>query len=231
MACSIETLLDLEYMSIEDLSGRLAACDGRGGQETDADGRLLLTEEEGQARQGSRKPGKGTSGGNSGKGKKPQGRPTGKNGGGAKPPRRDGKCNYCGIDGHWARECRKAKRDSGDHGKREEANLAQAQDDDDDAAPGLLVVEEVSLSATDTSEHVFLNEERARVALRCSPDDVDAAWYLDTGASNHMTGDEGAFSELDKSVSGTVKFGDGSLVDIKGRARFCSPWLEMNTVH
>ena len=41
-------------------------------------------------------------------------------------------------------------------------------------------------------------------------------WFLDTGASNHMTGCRSWFSELNESVTGTVKFGDGSLVEIKG---------------
>ncbi|CAA0809125.1 cysteine-rich RLK (RECEPTOR-like protein kinase) 8, partial [Striga hermonthica] len=42
-------------------------------------------------------------------------------------------------------------------------------------------------------------------------------WYLDSGASNHMTGSKEAFSELDDGVTGTVKFGDGSKVEIQGR--------------
>ena len=42
-------------------------------------------------------------------------------------------------------------------------------------------------------------------------------WYLDSGASNHMTGSKAAFSELDDDVTGTVKFGDGSRVAIRGR--------------
>jgi hypothetical protein len=33
-----------------------------------------------------------------------------------------------------------------------------------------------------------------------------------------MTGDAGVFAELDKSVSGKVRFGDGSVVDIHGRS-------------
>jgi hypothetical protein len=41
-------------------------------------------------------------------------------------------------------------------------------------------------------------------------------WYLDSGASNHMTGSKAAFSELDGSITGTVKFGDGSQVVIEG---------------
>jgi hypothetical protein len=42
-------------------------------------------------------------------------------------------------------------------------------------------------------------------------------WYLDFGASNHMTGSKAAFSELDDSITGTIKFGDGSRVVIRCR--------------
>ena len=42
-------------------------------------------------------------------------------------------------------------------------------------------------------------------------------WFLDTGANNHMTGCQSWFSELNELVTGMVKFGDGSLIEIKGR--------------
>jgi hypothetical protein len=42
-------------------------------------------------------------------------------------------------------------------------------------------------------------------------------WYMDNGASNHMTGDLHKFRTIDKSVSGKVRFGDGSTVDIQGK--------------
>jgi hypothetical protein len=42
-------------------------------------------------------------------------------------------------------------------------------------------------------------------------------WYLDSSASNHMTGSKTAFSELNGSITGTVKFSDGSRVVIQGR--------------
>ena len=39
---------------------------------------------------------------------------------------------------------------------------------------------------------------------------------LDTGATNHMIGAISAFLELDSEIRGTVKFGDGSIVEIEG---------------
>ena len=56
-------------------------------------------------------------------------------------------------------------------------------------------------------DHVYLAKEDHR----------DDTWFLDTGASNHMTGKLTAFAELDYAINGTVKFEDGSVVDIKGR--------------
>ena len=43
-----------------------------------------------------------------------------------------------------------------------------------------------------------------------------ALWYLDTGATNHMSGSHAVFSELDNNVTGMVRFGDGSVVKIEG---------------
>lgn len=42
-------------------------------------------------------------------------------------------------------------------------------------------------------------------------------WYLDNGASNHMTGCRSKFKSLDEGVMGHVRFGDGSTVDINGK--------------
>ncbi|GKF75141.1 zinc finger, CCHC-type containing protein, partial [Tanacetum coccineum] len=44
---------------------------------------------------------------------------------------------------------------------------------------------------------------------------MDSLWYLDNGASNHMTGVREHFKELDEKVSGKVKFRDGSYIEIK----------------
>jgi hypothetical protein len=41
-------------------------------------------------------------------------------------------------------------------------------------------------------------------------------WVLDTGASNHMKGCLEALAPLNISVRDTMRFGDGSLVEIEG---------------
>jgi hypothetical protein len=47
--------------------------------------------------------------------------------------------------------------------------------------------------------------------------DRDATrWILDTGASNHMSGSRAAFADLDTAVTGSVRFGDGSVARIEG---------------
>ena len=48
----------------------------------------------------------------------------------------------------------------------------------------------------------------------------DGMWYLDNGASNHMTGEKSYFAELNEHAKGKVKFGDGSCVDINARVRY-----------
>ena len=41
-------------------------------------------------------------------------------------------------------------------------------------------------------------------------------WYLDSGATHHMTGRRELFSDLDTSVRGSVRFGGASRVEIQG---------------
>jgi hypothetical protein len=69
----------------------------------------------------------------------------------------------------------------------------------------------------DQSARVVLDEPHARVNLGREEEETDGLWYLDTGASNHMTRNREAFSELDTGIVSTVKFGDNSGVDIRGR--------------
>ncbi|KAL5757980.1 hypothetical protein ACOSP7_020591 [Xanthoceras sorbifolium] len=62
-------------------------------------------------------------------------------------------------------------------------------------------------------------EEKETVLLACRDNDGDHenAWYLDTGASNHMCGRRSMFVELDELVAGNVSFGDDSKISVKGK--------------
>jgi hypothetical protein len=55
--------------------------------------------------------------------------------------------------------------------------------------------------AIDEPEHIggriFLNEEHAKVRLGDERKLVDVPWYLDSGASNHMTCSCSVFADLD----------------------------------
>ena len=42
-------------------------------------------------------------------------------------------------------------------------------------------------------------------------------WYVDSGCSNHMTGDEKAFLSINNSITTKVKMVNGALVDAKGK--------------
>jgi hypothetical protein len=47
------------------------------------------------------------------------------------------------------------------------------------------------------------------------PVDVpDGVWVLDTGTSNHLTGARSALTQLNNGVHGTMRFGDGSRIEI-----------------
>jgi hypothetical protein len=62
-----------------------------------------------------------------------------------------------------------------------------------------------------------IKEPRAQAYLGKGWDDeLMEGWYLDTGATNHMTGWCDVFSHLDRAVRGSVKFSDGSVVAIQG---------------
>lgn len=72
---------------------------------------------------------------------------------------------------------------------------------------------------------IILNEGNVTPKLNTAAEGTNEdsnMWYLDNGASNHMTGQRSKFTELDKNVTGRVKFGDDSTVSIqeKGTVHF-----------
>jgi hypothetical protein len=64
---------------------------------------------------------------------------------------------------------------------------------------------------------LHIDEPRTRAFLGDgSDDDKLEGWYLDSGATHHMTGRIGHFADLDRNVQGSIKFGDESMVEIYG---------------
>ena len=66
------------------------------------------------------------------------------------------------------------------------------------------------------NEVVYLNERNV-IPKQLFTTTGDNLWYLDNGASNHMTGNLEYFSKIDKSITGKVRFGDDSRINIKGK--------------
>ena len=66
-------------------------------------------------------------------------------------------------------------------------------------------------------ELVYLNEQKVKPSIFASEQDTTNIWYLDNGASNHMRANRMFFSTLDERITGKVRFGDDSRIDIKGR--------------
>ncbi|KAK3121536.1 hypothetical protein QOZ80_8BG0655630 [Eleusine coracana subsp. coracana] len=230
VAISIETLLDLDSISVEEATGRLRAMEQRKkkpqSSTLDSNGRLLLTEEEWMSRlkirEGEASRGGSGSGGHGGKGRG-RGRGRGRGSGHSVPrdgrddrPRRAGpgdQCQACGKMGHWAKDCRSKGK------KQVKAHVAEEEE-------GSLLLAEVFESCVSAAAPppppppqravVHLLEEKVFSQLGQEEDRDAKRWVVDTGATNHMTGSWDAFSALDVGVCGTVKFGDGSVVRIEG---------------
>jgi hypothetical protein len=117
------------------------------------------------------------------------------------------KCFNCNKKGHFAKDCKEPDR-------RVKANLAKRGDDEEEH---MLLAESCVLTLDNpclNRSRVFLHERKVIPKLKGNQ---NTRWYLDTGASNHMTGCREKFTELDRGVTGSVKFGDGSIVEICGK--------------
>ena len=66
-------------------------------------------------------------------------------------------------------------------------------------------------------ELVYLNEQKVNPSVFEADLDMENIWYLDNGASNHMSGNHMFFIALDETILGKVRFGDDSRIDIRGR--------------
>ncbi|XP_066361107.1 uncharacterized protein [Miscanthus floridulus] len=221
IALSIEMMLDLSTLTIEDVTCRLRAVNEHMEQATATtdSGKLLLIEDEWVARMKEKKFGEASSsyGGD--------GKHHGKASSEKKKKKVDPNAYWCcGKMGHWAKECPNRKQE-----KKAEAHLAYANEDDEasplmvmfyalhdvkDKEKGEVMVVEGHDKALKT---VNLDKPRVQVHLGRVGSEQEQRWYLDSSASNHMMGTKEAFSELNGNVTGMVTFDDGSRVAIRGR--------------
>lgn len=79
-----------------------------------------------------------------------------------------------------------------------------------DNEPALLM----ALCENDANDVVAFTEDRETKNTKETEKHI---WYLDNGASIHMTGRRDKFEKLDRTVKGEVKFRGGSLVKIEGK--------------
>jgi hypothetical protein len=240
VAISIETLLDLNKMTIEETTSHLRTVKERKRKHTSGskEGCLLLTEEEWMARLKVRDG--ESSGGGGGRGDRGRGRGRHSGHGGirgsrgsntvsheesARPTNPTDVCQTCGKLSHWAKECSSKGKKTG------QAHVAEEEE------VGLLLVESSELERVPRSENskevesaiavptmalvprhsVHLVKQGVFAQIREEGGAVNSAWWVvDMGATNHMSGMRVAFSILDTGVCGTVRFGDGSVVCIEG---------------
>lgn len=72
----------------------------------------------------------------------------------------------------------------------------------------------------DKANYVEVEEnEESTLLLTCNGEEERNTkfWYLDSGASNHMTGNKDLFCSLDESVKGSISFGDKTKVPVMGK--------------
>jgi hypothetical protein len=218
----METLLDLESLSIKEAIGHLRAVEQRkkpSPAKENAD-RLLLTKEEWMARMKSRDGSGSSTGAHRG------GASGGKNRGGKQSTGgecrssvgRDDVCNYCGKRGHWAKECRKKKRDEAAQGEEEEQSLLLAyctvHDDPIGVSPTPVAIPSPSVTPRCI---IHIDEQKVYADLGATEGGDHDRWVLNADTTNHMTGSREIFAELDLQICGTVKLGDGSITQIEGR--------------
>lgn len=114
---------------------------------------------------------------------------------GSKQGKRDGKCNYCHVAGHYEYACRTKLKDLSERYEKDTKRSPTASTRSERPRGGALISK--SLLSTPSSE------------ISCND------WYLDSGATSHMTGRREWFVDM-KESKGSVKVGDGTVLQTTG---------------
>ena len=189
---ALEHVLNLNTTSFEDIVGRLKAYEERivDDDQPDDQGKLMYANADSQSQTETYGRGRGCSGryGNRGRGRGrynnqqdwKQGRDTSRV-----------VCFRCDKTGHYAYLCPDL--------------LLKLQETQENEAESTHEAEELMMN-----EVVYLNEENVTPSKFETHTDKDNVWYLDNGASNHMSGNREYFASIDEKITGKVRFGDDS---------------------
>ena len=109
-------------------------------------------------------------------------------------------CYNCQDFGHFADECKNEKKP---RVRDESANL---------------MIKESSLFMAYTEDILLQGTQEANLTKNL--------WYLDTGASSHMTSKRSYFHTLDENQQGVIRFGDESLVRFEGKGSIFLNYLD-----
>lgn len=209
MVASLEQVLDLNTISFEDIVGRLKAYEERVAEEEedsrdDQEKLMYANTDSNQEGYG------GSYGRGRGRGGRPNWRGRGRGRSGSfqsqKEAYKQGRgrdlshitCFQCEKQGHCASDCPDKVL------KLQET--VEKKDEDTQEADELMM-----------NEVFYLNEKRVNPNVFETEADTRNVWYLDNGASNHMSGNRLFFCELDETITGLVRFGDDSRINIRGK--------------
>eukprot|EP00253_Pinus_taeda_P012937 PITA_12937 len=98
-------------------------------------------------------------------------------------------CHYCKKYGHYANECREKQNDMN---SRQNANFANEEDK---------------------------NPKNVLLTCNIAQDKQEDFWFLDSGCSNHMTGNIAMFANMDENVKSEVTTGTDNKIFVKGKGR------------
>ena len=206
IVAALEQVIDLNTTGFEDIVGRLKAYEERVQDEDQQEdqGKLLYTNTDSQGQQ--------------------EGYGRGRGHGGRYNNRGRGRGRYNGGRSNW--------RQGGDWTQGRDASKVVCYRCDKtghyvyDFPDRLLKLQETHETENDSTheaeelmvhELIYLNEEKVVPSKFETQSSAGNIWYLDNGASSHMTGNRDYFKIIDESVTGKVCFGDDSRIDIKGK--------------